>query len=40
VGKPAVLVVIAGHTLDLQFAKGSPAVRSILWAFLPSEQVG
>jgi beta-glucosidase-like glycosyl hydrolase len=40
VGKPVVLVVIAGHTLDLTFAKAHPAVKAILWAYLPSEQGG
>ena len=34
------LVVIAGHTLDLTFAKAHPAVKAILWAYLPSEQGG
>jgi hypothetical protein len=32
--------VIAGHTLDLTFAKAHPAVAAILWAYLPSEQGG
>eukprot|EP01045_Picozoa_sp_COSAG04_P021204 COSAG04_NODE_2257_length_4433_cov_2.916244_2_plen_473_part_00 len=40
VGKPIALVVIAGHTLDLSFAKAHPAVKAILWAYLPSEQGG
>jgi hypothetical protein len=40
VGKPVVLVVIAGHTVDLTFAKMSHAVKAILWAYLPSEQGG
>ena len=38
--KTVVLVVISGHTVDISFAKASPGIHAILWAYLPSEQGG